>query len=67
MMFCPRHDAASSSRAQTRQIHSSARSANRENRRRFVRPLRLESLEPRLALSADVAPDLSAALTHGGA
>lgn len=64
MMFCSRHDAAPSPR-QHRPFHSSS-SRPTVHRRHKVRPLQIESLEPRLAMAAEVGLDLDAALTHGG-
>ncbi len=66
MMFCPRHDAAFSLRPFVPSSPSSSNSLRRSQRQSF-RPLKLELLEPRLALSADVATNFDDLLTHGGA
>jgi len=66
MMFCSRHDAAFSLRPfRQRHPYSSASEASFKRHKAF-RPLGVESLEPRLALAANLSA-ADALLTHGGA
>lgn len=65
-MFCSRHDAAiplSSFISARSSFYSNQHSRPQRSNRHLV----LESLEPRLALSADLGSDFEGTLTHGGA